>query len=202
LISNEKQRKVNRPIKTGIKILALVIVVAISITSCQKKSRLDALQIIKQWTGKEIRFPSDLFCTSLGKDTTCIDLSCENYKIMLYVDSKGCTSCKLNLSGWKKIMQESDSLFIRKPEFIFIFQPKQKDERLLQSFLRQNRFSHPVFIDKNNETYKLNIFPSKRDYQCFLLNKDNRVILIGNPVDVPGIWQLFQKVIIEMKSIV
>ena len=171
--------------------------------SCENnKERRGALKIIKQWTGKEISFPSDLYCTSMGKDTTCIDLSNDNYKIVLYVDSKGCKSCHINLTEWKKIMQESDSVFIRKPEFVFIFQPEQKDEKLLQSFLRQNGFSHPVFIDKNNEIYKLNKFSSKRDYQCFLLDKDNKVIMIGNPANVSGIWQLFKKVIMGKEDIV
>ena len=157
-------------------------------------------KIIKQWTGKEISFPDNLFCTSIGKDTACIDLYGGNYKIVLYVDSIGCKSCQMNIAGWKKIMQESDSVFTQKPEFVFIFQPKEQDEKLLYSFFRQNGFSHPVFIDKNNEIYKLNKFPSKSEYQCFLLDRDNRVVIIGNPADVSGIWQLFKKVIMESEN--
>jgi hypothetical protein len=143
----------------------IIAVAAVCLSSCTKnKRRYEALKIIKEWTGKEIRFPSDLSCTSMEKYTTCIDLSYGNYKIVLYVDSIGCTSCQMNITEWINIMQESDSVFIRKPEFVFIFQPKEKDEKLLQFFFRQNEFSHPVFFDKDNEIYKLNKFPSKHDY--------------------------------------
>ena len=203
MIRNEKQLTVSRPVKTEIKVLVLVVIAVFSTTSCLKSiRRTETLKIIKQWTGKEIRFPSDLFCTALGKDTACIDLYTENFKIVLYVDSIGCTSCQMNLAGWKKIMQESDTVFIRIPEFVFIFQPKQNDEKLLQSFFKQNGFSHPIFIDRNNEIYKLNNFPLKHDYQCFLVDKDNKVVTIGNPADVSGIWQLFKRVIMESENIV
>ena len=137
----------------------------------------------------------------MGKDTTCIDLSNDNYKILLYEDSIGCTSCQVNLSGWERIMKESDSIFVRKPEFVFIFQPKQLDERLLRTFLKENEFSHPVVIDRNSEIYKLNKFPSKPDFQCFLLDKENKTLLIGNPVNLSGIWQLIKKIITEKENV-
>jgi hypothetical protein len=136
----------------------------------------------------------------MGKDTVCPDLYNDNYKIMLYVDSLGCTSCRLKLSAWKKIMEESDTVFTRKPEFVFFFQPKKTDEKDLQHIFRQNGFRHPVFIDKNNVIGKLNNFPSSPEHQCFLLDKDNRVIIVGNPSLNPGIWTLFKKIITEREN--
>jgi hypothetical protein len=116
---------------------------------------------------------------------------------MLYVDSVGCTGCRLKLSEWKKIMQESDTVFARKPEFVFFFQPKKKDEKELVFIFRQNGFLHPVFVDRENEFGKLNSFSSKPEYQCFLLDEDNKVIIVGNPSLNPGIWALFKKIITE-----
>ncbi|MDR1524344.1 MAG: hypothetical protein LBS79_03665, partial [Tannerella sp.] len=162
--------------------------IAVCFSSCKNKLKSDAVKIVAEWKDKEVKFPEGTPCFSMGKDTTCVDLYGDNCKIMLYVDSLGCTNCRLKLSEWKKIMQESDTVFTRKPEFIFFFQPKKKDEKELAFLFRQNGFRHPVFVDRENKIGKLNVFPSKPEYQCFLLDRDNRVIIVGNPTLNPGIW--------------
>jgi len=97
-------------------------------------------------------------------------------------------------------MKESDSVFIRKPEFVFIFQPKKRDEKELSVILRSNGFRHPVFIDKENETDRINQFTSNPEYQCFLLDKDNKVIMIGNAAANSGIWILYKRIITESET--
>ena len=178
--------------------LVLLPVFSLCFLSCTGNKRRDNIaQVVKEWVGKEIRFAEGLDCTSMGKDIACIDLYSESYKILLYVDSVGCTSCKFNLVDWKSIMNESDTIFIQKPEFIFIFQPKKNGEKELHTVLRNNGFRHPVFVDKENQVYRINKFPSNPDYQCFLLDKDNKVVMVGNPSLIKGIWSLYKKVISE-----
>ena len=197
----KSKRKDNVKAETRRYVFVLVIVVAICSYSCSKNKRRDeVVKILSEWTGKEVRFPQGISCTSIGKDTTCIDLFSDNFKILLYVDSIGCTSCRLTLSAWKKIMQESDSVFIRKPEFVFFFHPKRRDEQGLQFIFIQNGFSHPVFIDKENEIGKLNKFPSNPEYQCFLLDRDNKVVMVGDPSLNTGVWALYKRVISERET--
>jgi hypothetical protein len=182
-------------------VLILITFITICCSSCkQNKQKNDARRIVAEWTGKKIRFPDGLPCTSMGKDTACIDLHNDHYKIFLYVDSLGCTSCRLKLAEWKKLMADADSIFEKRIEFIFFFQPKKKDEKELQYIFKQNGFRHPVFIDKQNEINKLNNFPSQTEYQCFLLDKDNKVLIVGNPSYNPGIWTLYKKVITERET--
>ncbi|MDR2913986.1 MAG: hypothetical protein LBV74_03985 [Tannerella sp.] len=182
-------------------VIIIIAAITFCLSSCGKNSQKeDATKIVIEWTGKEIQFPQGIACTSMGKDTTGIDLHNDNYKIMLYVDSLGCTSCRLRLAAWKKLIKEADSVFTGKPEFVFFFQPKKKDEKELQFLFKQNGFSHPVFVDKTNEIGKLNNFPSKSEYQCFLLDKDNKVLMVGNPSLNPGIWTLYKKMINERET--
>jgi hypothetical protein len=182
-------------------ILKAIVFIFICFPSCKRNREWEsAAKIVSEWTGREIKFPQGISCTSLEKDTACADLFVDNFKIVLYVDSIGCTSCKLSLANWKKIISESDSVFGRKPEFVFFFHPKKKDERELQSIFQSNGFRHPVFIDKENEIGKLNRFPSNPDYQCFLLDADNRVIMIGNPANNTGIWVLYKRIITERST--
>jgi hypothetical protein len=184
--------------KTPFPIVTASIVVCFS--SCKNKVKNDAAKIVAAWKDKEVNFPEGIPCFSMGEDTIRVDLYSDNCKIMLYVDSLGCTSCRLKLSEWEKIMQESDTVFTRKPEFEFFFQPKKKDGKELAFLFRQNGFRHPVFVDRENEIEKRNGFLSNPEYQCFLLDRDNRVIIVGTPTLNPGIWTLFKKMITEKES--
>ena len=178
------------------------IMLLLILCSCKENRRtLSALQIVTEWTGKEILFPEGILSQSMGKDTIGIDFSNPNYKILLYVDSAGCSSCRLRLSEWKQIMEEADSLFSSKVDFLFFFQPKKQDEKELEFIFRQLGFQHPVFIDTKKEIDRINKFPSQTEYQCFLLDRDNKVLMIGNPSINTGIWQLFKGYISEKNSI-
>jgi hypothetical protein len=55
--------------------------------------------------------------------------------------------------------------------------------------------NYPVFIDEKNEINRLNHFPTLMEYQCFLLDKDNKVLLIGNPTLNLRIWEMYKQVI-------
>jgi hypothetical protein len=171
--------------------------VFINFISCDKNKKIKESEIIvKEWTGKTVKFPNIEpinfhYIDYAGNDSLLRHtITCDKkYKILFYTDSTGCTSCKLSLQVWKKYIKESNS----KVEFLFYFFPKS-EEKLL-SILVQEQFEHPVYIDINDELNKLNRFPSNPQFQCFLLNKDNNVLAIGNPANNSKIWELYKKVI-------
>jgi hypothetical protein len=117
------------------------------------------------------------------------------YKILLYVDSTGCSNCRLKLASWRHLIEEADSLFKDKLSFLFFFQPKNKKE-MTYLFIRDN-FNYPAFIDENNKINQLNHFPERMEYQCFFLDKDNKVLMIGNPALNFRIWKLYKQTISE-----
>jgi hypothetical protein len=47
----------------------------------------------------------------------------------------------------------------------------------------------------------LNHFPSQPELQSFLLDKDNKVLLIGNPVLNPKVWDLYKQIITDNKDL-
>jgi hypothetical protein len=85
-------------------------------------------------------------------------------------------------------------LFREKVSFLFFFQPKSKEE--LSILFQKEKFNYPVFIDIKDTINRLNHFPGKREYQCFLLDKTNKVQMIGNPTMSPKIWALYKQIII------
>lgn len=169
---------------------------SIMFSACkQDPKRMEAKQVVKEWMGKEVRFPDNVPCSALGKDTTklCEGLFDSEYKVLLYVDSTGCSSCRLRLFEWKHLIEEADSLFPGKLNFLLYFQPKEGNSRDLAFLFQRDHFDYPVFLDVNNRLDSLNRFPKVTEFQCFLLDKNNRVLLIGNPLLNPKIWDLFKK---------
>lgn len=168
----------------------LIFISLLLLLSCQNKEKREAKKIITEWVGKKIQIPENIPFSVLGKDTTCQDLLKMPYKILLYVDSIGCLSCRLKLSDWKILMKEVDSIAPGKVGFIYLFQPKKEKE--LQLLLQQYQMHYPVIVDPTDEINKQNSFPKKQQYQCFLLDQSNKVLMIGNPVHNPQIWNLFK----------
>lgn len=189
--------------KRSYSIIVLLLIIGLFHNSCNRKDdkREQAIKVVKEWTGKEILFPEEFQCNFLRNDTfpeLCEKLFESKYKVLLYTDSLGCTSCKLNLPVWKQMVEEADSLFSDQLNFLLFFHPK--DVKELQLSLRQNRFEYPVFFDLENKIEELNHFPDEQSYQCFLLDQNNKVILIGNPALNPAIWQLYKEQISGKKE--
>jgi hypothetical protein len=176
----------------------LTLFLLLGLFSCKNNARKDEVQkIVTEWIGKEILFPEDAQCCVLGKDTTenlCAGLLQREYKVLLYVDSTGCSGCRLKLSHWRQLIEESDSLYQEKVGFLFFFQPKSKKDML--SLFKSYNFYHPAFIDIHNKIDHLNHFPQTPEYQCFLLDKNNHVLSIGNPVSNFKVWKLYKKQIL------
>ena len=194
----KKNRIVNRR-----KLLLLLVALPFLIYSCKdNKKREEAVKIVNEWIGKEIRFPDNIPCYMSGRDTLselCNANFQKEFKILLYVDSAGCSSCRLKLFEWKQLIGETDSLFQGKVGFLLFFQPKSvKDMNFL--FFR-DRFDHPVFMDAKGTINNINHFPQAMQYQCFLLDKDDKVLMIGNPVLNPKIWELYKERIAGEKKV-
>ncbi|MBQ4057068.1 MAG: DUF1573 domain-containing protein [Bacteroidaceae bacterium] len=159
------------------------------ITSCGETDKDRINRLVKEWEGKEIKFPSHSIFTVLGKDTVDFTFADADYKVLTYIDSVGCASCKLQLPRWKEWVHEVDSLTGGKVSFIFYFHPKDMKE--LRYLTRRDGFSYPVCYDEKDELNRLNRFPTEMTFQTFLLDRDNRVVAIGNPVHNPKVKDLY-----------
>ena len=166
-----------------------IAIVAVFLYSCQNKQKKEITQIVKEWQGKEIVFPEKMIFTQFGQDTVPYSLSESPYKIVMYVDSVGCTSCKLQLHKWKEFITELDSLTRGSVPVLFIFHPK--DKREIFYLLKRDDIDIPVCIDEKDRINAINRFPENQSFQCFLIDKDNKVVYIGNPVHNPRIREMY-----------
>ena len=169
-------------------------IAAIFFFSCTYiKKEEEITRLISEWSGKEILFPKEIYFTVYGKDTVKYPIRPSRYSIVSYVDSVGCTSCKLQPHAWKKYISMLNPANGEEIPVLFFLYPTNREE--LMNLLESNYFDHPVCIDENDAFNKLNKFPDKIDFQTFLLNEENRVVAMGNPIHSYKVRDLYMNII-------
>lgn len=154
--------------------------------------------IVKEWINKEIIFPPTISFGILGDETENVFMYNSDYKIIIYTDSLGCSSCKLQLSKWKMFMKEVDSFRPKSTNFLFFFFPKENDD--IYRILLTEKFVYPVCLDTLDSFNTLNCLPKDERFQTFLLDKNNKVLAIGNPIHNPKVKELYMKIILGDKA--
>ena len=177
------------------KTLNLIILVLLPIFfSCkseQKEKEKQIMELVNEWQEKEIKFPDNLIFTRYLTDTTDFQIPQSEYKVLVYVDSIGCTSCKLQLHKWIELIEYTDSATQGKVPFLFFFHPK--DTKEIRYLLKCDGFDRPVCIDLDDRLNKLNKFPADMTFQTFLLDKNNKIVVLGNPIHNTVVKDLYLK---------
>lgn len=183
--------------------LVIILFSSLFLFSCSYDKKHDIEVLVKEWNSKGIRFPDNPVFTRFVTDTVPYRIPRTDYKVVVFVDLVGCISCKLQLPRWKEFMHDVDSLSEGNVPFIFFFQTKNVRE--LRYILRRDNFSHPVCIDTEDSFNKLNRFPREMMFQTFLVDSENRVKVIGNPIHNLSVKDLYLKEIagnVEQKIII
>ena len=168
----------------------VLIICSVLLFSCQNGKKKDVVALLKNWSNKEILLPANSFFTIKGVDT--VDFPIRNkYRVLVYVDSIGCISCKLQLNKWKEFIETTDNRY--DVQYLFFFSPEKKRDIL--NTLRSANFTYPICIDEKNRLNGLNHFPSNMEFQTFLLDENNKVLAIGNPIHNPKVKELYLKII-------
>ena len=155
-------------------------------SSCQHQNDRKILELLKKWEGREILFPDLDVIDSVVKDVNW------DYKIVTYIDSAECFSCKLNLRDWMGMKQQVDSVD-KKVAFLFFLQTRRTED--LDYKMKWDAFKLPIVFDVQNLFCQLNHFPEDEKFRTFLLDKDNKVLAIGNPIHNPKVKELYLKII-------
>ena len=169
------------------------------LASCSESREEAMLRLVNEWKDKSVIIPVRSVFTVQGKDVVDFNYRDAEYKILVYTDSVGCTSCKLQLPKWKRMIAEVDSLTGGSVPFLFYFHPK--DPKELRFYLRRDNFTYPVCFEEDDYINRLNRFPSDMTFQTMLLNKDNKVVAIGSPVLNPKIKDLYLEIITGKKKV-
>lgn len=161
--------------------------------SCNSRQQ-EINRILKEWNNKTIVFPSSLQAKVYGKDTNAYELLEKKYKILLHVDSTGCSPCKLGLYSWTKLIESYKPY---RDSVSFILVTHVLNPRKMEIICRENQFNYPIFYDTGGEMDKTNLFPKDETFRCFLIDSHNKVLAIGNPTQNPDIQKLYDGIILN-----
>lgn len=157
------------------------LLILLLLCSCEETKKEKMESLVSKWEGRAIAFPSRSVFTVQGNDTIDFFFSRTDYRIVTYVDSVECACDDLKLPDWKTFMQMTDSLTNNEAHFIFYFNTKEKDK--LRYFTLRDQFTYPVCFDEENLFYRLNQFATGLPVTTFLLDVNDKVITIGDPIN-------------------
>ncbi|MCL1974074.1 MAG: hypothetical protein FWG54_04565 [Bacteroidetes bacterium] len=154
---------------------------------------------IQQFIGQEIILSSDWKAMYKGRDTVLTDFREIDVKMVIFNDSLLCGSCQAGrMFEWNDIVAYADSSS-QKFFIIYLFSPRKEDINRLNISLKANKFNYPIFIDINSSFIKQNPhLPKNQQLHTFLLDKNNKVVLVGSPLFNPALWELYKSTIQKM----
>lgn len=134
----------------------------------------------------------------LGKELQKNDLNKKGFKLVVYADSVGCTTCAINhIDSWNRFIDYAKQ-FDNQLRFCFIFSPMKEELRRTKLMIANTIFDYPILLDTLGEFEKLNPhLPKNRSFHVFLLDENNKVILVGNPMRNKRIEEMFYKIVEE-----
>ena len=177
--------------KNRLLLLSSSILLLLCFSCKQSEQQKKVASILTEWVDRVVVLPDTVYIPKEGIVKKA-DYECCDYKILNYVDSIGCLSCELKLTEWNALYKRlQDKGMSVMPVFIFGFSNNKKFKKEIYSLLRHNAIAFPVVMDSLSQINKLNNFPDDRRFQTFLLDKENKVVVIGNPIYNPYIEDLY-----------
>jgi hypothetical protein len=143
-------------------------------------------RVVNDWIGKKIIWNEEYY--------SFVDTHKPTFTIVSYIDSLGCISCKLQLNKWNIFKRVVDSISKKRVSIIFIAHGAiKKDIKYL--FDAYHFYPNLCIMDVDNRLNTSNQFPQLNEYQTFLLDNNNKVLAIGNPIHNPKVKDLYLKII-------
>lgn len=114
-------------------------------------------------------------------------------RLIIYYDSTECSSCRvIHLPDLDTLYNIKDSCYFSP---IVIFRPIPKEYDRIKKLLIMQELKHPVYIDTSFQIQSLNSFIDIELPKVFLIDKYNKMQLVGNPLSSTKMWNLFNCVL-------
>lgn len=161
----------------------LIITTSILFVSCNY--RYDKIScIIERMVSEKVTIPFDrMQCwlnDSLQRDCPWEEKA--KMKLIVFVDSNSCSACQLNkMHVWKDFVK-LESKYNHQFFIYFIFQINRNMTKNLLSLFKETELHHPIYVDYDGAFSQVNPqLPAEDKYHVFLVNRNDSIVLIGNP---------------------
>lgn len=172
------------------------------ITSCHSTNKHDDIVATIMEMGRyKTKLPvSEMMCwknDSFGNYSDSIDNS--KLKLVVYADTTNCSLCFLNhMNIWNDFLP-LEKKYNGAIRFVFIIEARHNESRLLYNMLGSIGLNHPIYIDEKLAFRKSNPhIPGESIYHTFVLDENNNILLVGDPLRNEEIEKLLYE-LIEVK---
>lgn len=183
------------------------IISTLIITSCFVSFFLSCLEsndnvslTIKNLTTHKVKVPFDsLVCINNKFEIDNPEkYSDAKFKIVCFIDSLSCAPCTIKgLAIWNELLYISKNLSYA----VIIESPSYRLTDMYEGY-QESSFDHPVYIDTCHTFIRHNSFlPTNRLYHTLLLDKNDSVLIVGNPLKNEKIKELYIKVLTSEESL-
>ena len=148
---------------------------------------------------KEIKLPAFVKGIYKNRDTVYLHQDDVMTRMVVFFDSTTCSSCQVaRIWEWERITSYAKAMKY-KFEPVFIFAPPKQQEHETVRSLRVQSFSWPVYVDADQSFLSSNEeFPQNKVFHVFLLDKNNKVVLVGDPTFNTKLWEIYKKTIVDL----
>jgi hypothetical protein len=147
---------------------------------------------LNYWRGKKISMPND----TLLKNQSLVFSNPKDKKLKIITLINGdCDKCVYELKEWEKFRKKIKTNQLGIVYLVYSYDNLSFFNNLLIS--SNINFSYPYFEDVDKKVTRVNNFPKyDTNFQTFLVDKSNKIILAGNPISNKKVEELYLKEII------
>ena len=153
----------------------IIFVFIIVIIGCNNRNQ-EVVDFVNNWKNKRIELPNISLMRNINNKNSLGILS-KKTKILTFINGD-CGSCINELKLWKELMKEINTT---KTSFIYIIYSKNKLNTFKYLDSTIIKLNYPYFQDDQKQYLLKHKFPEDTRFQTFLLDVDNKVVLLGNP---------------------
>ncbi len=177
--------------------ISLFILIFVVFYSCSKQKSTANLfpPELKEYYGRQLILPKRTWYFK-GEEISVETLY--PLSIVIYYDLSDCLPCKSKeFSLWLPFLNEirNDSMPIN-----IIPICASCDDTFIYALYKSNDINIPCIWDNRKEFEKYNTLPNNPLYHTFLLDENNKILLMGTPLYNPKLWQNYKKIITKFTN--
>lgn len=178
--------------------IAFLSIMIILFTACSTNS------IEKDYTklkSQNINLPQYETLIIKGKKYSNTDQLNGKLKLIVFCDSTNCNTCAIEaIYSWEEYIKYAEKLE-NQLCYYFIFTPRKEDIAKVRTTLAMTDFDYPIVFDSTGTFRRLNPhIPTNKVFHTFLLDGNNHVVMIGNPLYNSETETLFKTTVEKLLS--
>lgn len=164
--------------------LFALLVGLVACSSAVKESR--EAKIVKELTGKELVYTENLLADAPKDDQSSRDVFQQKTSKIVTIVNYDCGPCRVSINKWKE--------YLKGKNIAFILIVRGGDEEFYNDIRsKESSGFRYIYYDRDNVFELTNKIPQDTRLRTFLINRENRIRIIGNPLFNKAIAKLYDE---------